>query len=115
LPSPGAHWMWNEDMGHIYNRSYEQFYESSVFHWRKNFKQGSLSVTAKIPEGTKLKTAVRSAATKEELENKEWEIVPDKTFTLKKEDRYLQYKAIFISDNGDRYPILDVVKIEVDK
>ena len=115
LPSPGAHWMWGEDMGHIYNRSYEQFYESSVFYWEKSFKQGTLSFTAEIPEGTKLKISVRSAETKEKFSNKEWEPVSNKTFSLKKEDRCLQYKAIFISDNGDRFPMLDSVKIEFGK
>ena len=100
-------------MGHIYNRSFEQFYESSVYQWEKSFKQGKVSFAAELPDGTKLKIAVRSASTKEKLNNKEWEPVYSKTFSLKKEDRCLQYKAIFISDNGDRFPVLDAVKIEL--
>jgi len=115
LPTHGAHWTWGVDMGHVYNRSYEQFYESSVYNLGKNFKQGEVDFDAEIPEGTKLKIAVRSASTKEELKNIEWETVSNKTFNLNKDDRYLQYKAIFISDNGDRYPILDSVKIKIDK
>ena len=111
LPTTGAHWTWGTDMGHIYNRSYEQFYESSVFHWKKNFKRGEVSFNAEMPEGTKLAIAIRSAPTKENLNDKEWVTVSDKTFPIEKEDRYLQYKAIFISDNGDRYPVLDAVKI----
>ena len=102
-------------MGHIYDRSYTQFYESSVYQWEKSFKQGKVSFAAEIPEGTELKIAVRSAETKDKINDKEWEHVSDKTFSLKKEDRCLQYKAIFISDNGDRFPVLDSVKIELER
>jgi hypothetical protein len=113
LPTHGPHWGWAVDMGHIYNRSYQQFYKSSVFHWEKNFEHGIVSFSAEIPEGTKLKMVVRSAETKEKLNDKDWKTVSNKTFSLKKEDRCLQYKAIFISDNGDRFPVLDSVKIEL--
>ncbi len=115
LPTHGAHWTWGTDMGHIYNRSFEQFYESSVFHWEKSFKYGKVNFVAEIPEGTKLEISVRSASSEDELNNKKWKIVSDKTFTLNKEDRYLQYKANFVSDNGDRYPLLDSVKIVLGK
>ncbi len=115
LPTHGAHWTWGVDMGHIYNRSWKQFYESSVYQWEKRFEHGEVSYVAEIPEGTTLEMAVRSASTKEELNDKEWVTVSNKTFVLKKEDRYLQYKANFISDNGDRYPLLDSVKIVLSK
>ncbi len=113
LPTHGAHWGWATDMGHIYNRSFEQFYESSVYHFENSLRQGTLSYAVEVPEGTDLKIAVRSASVKEELNNKAWETVFNRTFSLKKEDRFLQYKAIFISENGDRYPVLDSVKIEI--
>jgi hypothetical protein len=32
-------------------------------------------------------------------------------FGLRLEDRCLQYRAVFRSDNGDRYPVLDRVEI----
>ena len=115
LPSPGAHWSWGEDMGHIYNRSFEQFYESSVYQLENSFKQGKVSFAAEIPEGTELKIAVRSASTKEKLNDIEWETVFNESFSLKNEDHCLQYKAIFVSDNGDRFPVLDSVKIEIGK
>ncbi len=115
LPTHGAHWGWATDMGHIYNRSFEQFYESSVYHWRKNFIQGEVSLVAEIPEGTKLEIAVRSSSIKEKLNDSEWQTVSNRIFPIKKDDRYLQYKAIFISDNGDRFPLLDSVKIEIGK
>jgi hypothetical protein len=113
LPTHGPHWGWGVDMGHIYNRSYEQFYESSVHHLERSCKQGTLSSSVELPAGTKLTMAVRSASTKEILHNKAWNTVSDGSFLINDEDRYLQYKVIFISENGDRYPVLNSVKIEM--
>lgn len=115
LPTHGPHWGWAVDMGHIYNRSFKQFYESSVYQLENSFKQGKVSFAAEIPEGTELKIAVRSASTKEKLNDIEWETVFNESFSLKNEDHCLQYKAIFVSDNGDRFPVLDSVKIEIGK
>ena len=39
IPTHGAHWSYNEDMGHIYNRKWQQMYESSVFKCSKNAKK----------------------------------------------------------------------------
>lgn len=36
-------------------------------------------------------------------------------FSLGAGDACLQYKAAFISDNGDRYPVLDRVEIALDR
>ena len=36
---------------------------------------------------------------------------PGRSFVLRPEDRCLQYRAVFHSDNGDRYPVLDRVEI----
>ena len=38
---------------------------------------------------------------------------PPREFALDPVDRCLQYRAVFVSDNGDRYPILDRVEIRV--
>src|SRR5437867_819526 len=42
---------------------------------------------------------------------RKWEPIDDGRFALRSEDRCLQYRAIFHSDNGDRYPVLDRVAI----
>ncbi len=113
LPSPGSHWMWNEDMGHIYNRKWEQTYISSAFHWKKKATKGKIIFKAGMPPGTKLIFSVRSASNEESLAEMSWRNVESSGFHLQEHDRYLQYRAAFISDNGDRYPVLDRVVIDV--
>ncbi|MBP62890.1 MAG: hypothetical protein CMJ62_15325 [Planctomycetaceae bacterium] len=109
LPTHGPHWMYVQDMGHIYNRKFEQTYESSVFQWHGPAGQGEL--TSKVDEavGTELLIEVRSAADDRDLGKKEWRPVLANPFALEPTDRCLQYRATFKSDNGDRYPILDRV------
>ena len=113
LPSPGAHWMWNEDMGHIYNRKWEQTYVSSVFTWKQDTKKGKLTFKANVPGGSKLVFSVRSAPGKEDLVDMAWQEVKRGKFKLSPGDRFLQYKALFVSDNGDRFPVLDRVTVTI--
>ena len=54
---------------------------------------------------------VRAAPTEDGLNRQEWKKVEKGAFALGHDDRHLQYRAVFHSDNGDRYPILDRVEI----
>jgi len=111
LPTIGSHFMWVQDMGHIYNRKHKQHYESSVFTWNEPLEKGRIRYDAKKPKGTKLKFAVRSAPDKDTLAAKPWKKVSRKKFKIDINDRFLQYQASFKSDNGDRFPILDRISI----
>jgi hypothetical protein len=112
----GPHWSQNEDMGHIYNRSWTQSYESSVFLWNNNRKSGVLNFIGLVKNGSKLEFEIRSAKDSTELYKSQWLKINDSgQFKLKDEDRVLQYKAVFISENGDCYPILDKVNIKLKK
>ena len=111
LPSLGAHSMWCEDMGHIYDRKHRQRYESSVFNWNRAMRAGQLTCRAVIPEGAELTFAVRSAARREATSKQPWRTVLSDSFSLDAADRYLQYRATFKSDNGDRYPVIDRVSV----
>ena len=113
LPTHGTHWMHVQDVGHIYHRRWEQTYESSVFHWQAVPRYGRLAYEAQVPKGTKLHFAVRAATKPQELELMPWRDVTSKRFKLSPIDRCLQYRAIFKSDNGDRYPVLDRVRVSV--
>ena len=113
VPTHGPHWMYNSDMGHIYDRSWRQIYKSSIFSYEENATKGLLSYAADIPEGTQLKFVIRSGAEKDKLKESPWQSAESGEFKLKETDRYFQYKAIFISDNGDRFPMLDRVNIKV--
>ena len=113
LPTNGTHLMWALDIGHIATRKYEQTYDSSVFEWQTAVTSGAIKAGARIGKGEQLAWLVRSAATPAELDASEWRAVQDNAFTLQAGDRALQYRAVFRSDNGDRYPTLEKVEISL--
>ncbi|MBI4557288.1 MAG: VCBS repeat-containing protein [Candidatus Hydrogenedentes bacterium] len=111
LPTTGPHWMWGEDMGHIYHRCWEQRYESSLFTWEGSRACGTLTYAASIPQGTRLDFAVRTARKRDLIPEEPWQAASNGQFTVRPRDRVLQYRATFISDNGDRFPVLDRVAL----
>jgi FG-GAP-like repeat len=111
LPTRGTHWMWDQDMGHIYDRQWRQSYESSAFRWNAPAVAGRLDHRADVPPGTRLTFEVRSAPGERELEGVAWRAVEAGRFTVNAGDRALQYRATFHSDNGDRYPVVDRVEL----
>ena len=113
LPTHGAHWMWLQDMGHIYHRNWQQTYDSSVFTFPRPASAGKLTFKAQTPEGTRLTFSIRAAATKQQLPHKPWLPLTAAAFSLDPADRHLQYRATFTSNNGDRYPTLDRVTINL--
>ncbi len=113
LPTHGPHWMWNEDMGHIADRKFEQRYESSIFAWNKAARGGLLEADARVPAGAGLYCEVRSARSRESLEQQRWRPVEAGRFSLNPDDRYLRYRLVLTSDNGDRYPVVDKIAIKV--
>jgi len=116
IPTVGPHWSNNEDMGHIYDRSWTQTYESSVFQWNKRITKGTINYIADIPKGTQLIFDIRSSASITGLADMNWIRISDSgMFELLQNARYMEYRAVFISDNGDRFPVLDKVIIELTK
>jgi len=123
LPTHGTHWMWAQDMGHIYDRSWKQTYTSSVHRWNRESSSAEITYRAEVPEGTDLRLAVRAAPTPKGLEGARWQplgrgpesTAPKASFTLSSVDRHLQYRVEFRSDNGDRYPILDQVRVALER
>lgn len=114
LPTHGPHWMWNEDLGHIVHRRFEQLYESSIFRWNSVARKGKIEVTALIPEGAGLRREIRTAPSAEALESRSWKSVPSGAFELDPADRALQYRMTFRSDNGDRFPVLDKILVNLE-
>jgi hypothetical protein len=114
IPTMGAHWSQNIDLGNIYDRSWKQTYESTVLQWRQIRENGNIEYVADVFDGTKIKFKVRLAATEKELADTEWiDVDVSGKFKLKASDRAMQYKAVMISENGDRYPILDRVSVSL--
>jgi hypothetical protein len=115
LLTHGPHWMQSQDMGHIAHRRWEQVYESSVFAWQRAASQARLTHEAEIPAATQLLFEVRSAPDRARLPKARWRALNADTATLSDADRVLQYRAVLKSDNGDRYPVLHRVEIEVEE
>lgn len=113
LPSPGSHWIWNYDMGNIYNRKWEEHYESEIFNLSAGKTRGTLRYEADIPKGTKISVWGRSAETKEKLTQAEWIEIQNNTFALEAQNRNFQYNIKLISDNGDRYPIVKKITLDI--
>ena len=113
LPSLGAHTIYLTDLGHIYDRSWRQTYESSLFRWTGGRSGGRLTATAEMPALSRLSFRIRSGADPSGLEKKPWRPGTGDRFPLESGDRVLQYQAVFESENGDSYPILDRVSIEL--
>ncbi|MEZ5346622.1 MAG: VCBS repeat-containing protein [Pyrinomonadaceae bacterium] len=113
LPTPGTHWMWNYDVGHIMTRKFEQTYTSQVFNVNKNSARGNITADAQLMGNGFLKIQVRSATDAAEIENRSWETVENSAFRLAKDDRVFQYKLVLASANGDNYPAVNSVSISI--
>ena len=111
LPTQGPHWFWHTDLGHIYDRGYRQWYASSIHELKASVHGGILRADAEIPQGTRLQFSIRAAENEAELESAPWRKVCGERFPLKPTDRFVQYRVVFQSDNGDRYPVLDRVQV----
>jgi hypothetical protein len=111
LPTAGSHWLDMHDMGHIRDRSWRQVYESSVFTWDRSVTRATIAVDADVPPGCALKIEVRSAA-REDIESAPWRRVEDGAINLGPPDRAMQYRATFVSENGDRFPVLSKVRVQ---
>jgi len=113
LPTNGPHLLWAEDVGHLYHRQYRHAFESRIHEWKEPVSSLKLSSKLTAPEGTRMEFAVRSAADAEQLKSQAWVKLTGDSVAVTKADRVLQYQAIFHSDNGDRYPVLDRVEIQL--
>ena len=114
LPTRGPHWMYHQDIGHVYHRRWQQTYWSRVFETETSRAAGTLSFDADLPGDARLKLDIRSAPSTTLLEEAAGRTVNDGRFTVGPADRTLQYRAIFISDNGDRYPALRRVTVDLE-
>jgi hypothetical protein len=115
LPTNGPHLIWAQDVGHIYHRSYRQAYESRVFSWDGPVRSVRIADKSSTPAGTSIVRSVRSAPNMESLALSGWVETPRGEYRTRPDDRHLQYRLELRSDNGDRYPIVDRVDIELQR
>lgn len=114
LPSPGVHWMWNKDMGNVYDRTWTESYTSDVFSWNETRNTLELKYVGNEEAGSKIEMFYRTANTSAQLLDKEWQLVTAKKINISRNNRHLQYKAVFHSSNGDRYPVLTSVDLKLE-
>ncbi len=113
LPTVGTHWMNLQDVGNIADRSYVETYESPVMTWQDSFRNGKIAVDADVPPGSRLTLQVRSSRSTTTIDSTPWSTVDGGVFDLAADDRVLQYKILFESANGDRFPILNSVSVSL--
>ncbi|GAA5221499.1 FG-GAP repeat domain-containing protein [Membranihabitans marinus] len=111
LSTPGVHWMWNKDMGNIYDRSWTEFYTSQIFNWNTSKSFMDINWEAMLPSGARLELYFRSSSNEEQLKKSEWNPVSNHSIPISTKDRCFQYKVFFISPNGDAYPMLKSVQL----
>jgi hypothetical protein len=108
LPTIGPHWMWDQDMGHIANRSWRQTYESEVRELERAAAKVTANVEAETRHGSQVVIEIRSAATRERLAAAEWKPAGSAAA------RFLQYRLTLVSANGDAYPEVRKVTLIAD-
>ncbi|MDB6094991.1 MAG: hypothetical protein JWM32_2553 [Verrucomicrobia bacterium] len=113
LPSNGPHYMWVQDIGNLYNRRNEETFTSHVLNWSDSCRHGRLQVTATASFGAQVRTLVRSSPDASSLEAAPWRKLTADSFDLAPADRRLQYRLELVSANGDAYPIVRQVDVQI--
>lgn len=122
LPSVGAHYDMGVDIGNIWDRKNTYSYFSSPY-YANNLRPVSINWTAEIPIRTSIKFQIRSANSKMELSDAQWEGPngAESYYTIQNEaiknvvGKWIQYRAVFDMGNGADTPILSNVEIKFDK
>ncbi|MBL9215318.1 MAG: VCBS repeat-containing protein [Opitutaceae bacterium] len=114
LPVIGPHYMWEQDVGNIYHRRYEENFTSRTFTWDQARQGGTIRVDAATPFQARVRIQVRSAATAAELAAAAWTEAAGGRFALAPGHRALQYRLDLLSANGDAYPLVRRVEVRVE-
>jgi len=119
IPSVGVHYDVGIDIGHINNRTFQYIYESSAY--LAHSKPDQIQWQAQYPPGTSLKFQLRAAKTEKNLAKAPWFgpdgendffTTTDNKITSVKKDYWIQYRAVFTSENGAISAILEAVEIK---
>ncbi|HRE80701.1 MAG TPA: VCBS repeat-containing protein, partial [Opitutaceae bacterium] len=113
LPAIGPHYMWVQDIGNIAHRRNEEHFDSRVFSWDERLRSGRIEVDAQTPFKSRVTVQIRTANQADGLTQAPWRDVARNTFNLQAEDRFLQYRLLLQSANGDAYPIVRKVEVSI--
>ena len=101
-------------MGNIYDRSWSESYTSDIFSWEEPRNKLGLQAIVEENEGGYIDFFFRSGSTIDQLVNQEWKLLSADKANISPEDRHLQYKVVFYSNNGDYYPKLLSVSVKLE-
>lgn len=114
LPVIGPHYMWEQDIGNVGTRRYEEDFTSRVFSWNEARSGVRVSVDAAAPPGAGCEIRVRTAADSKSLGSAEWRALSNGSADLPADARVLQYHLTLRSPNGDAYPVVRRVDLTLD-
>ncbi len=119
VPSVGAHYDVGVDLGHIRDRGFEFVYVSSPFR-AGGRRPVHLTWWGETPHRSSIRFQLRTASTLAGLRRSEWRGPegPGSFFVKRSQDirgvpagEWIQYRAVFASDNGAYSAVLDGVEI----
>ena len=113
LPVVGPHYGWVQDIGNIYTRRNEENFTSRVFTWKDASRGGKLAVDAATSNGSRVGLQVRSATDEAALASAPWRKVSGDSFDLAAGDHAFQYRLDLISANGDAYPVVRKIDVQL--
>ncbi|MSO22461.1 MAG: VCBS repeat-containing protein [Acidobacteria bacterium] len=112
LPGFGPHWAQNVDIGNLYSRELQETYTSRSIAVPSDVKKLRLTPGGETPLHSRLTIQVRSARTKETLEQKDWRPAGNESLAWPPADQWLQYRIVFQAGAGGATPYLEEVRIE---
>ena len=124
LPAHNAEFGWSWEEGNVWDRSNRYVYRSSIWDAESPTIGGRLTWDADVPEHTRLKFQVRSAATRQGVEQAPWlgpDGAEDSWFDSSGQplsrahdgDQYYQYVTAFERDRSVAGPVLREVVLQV--
>ena len=121
LPTIEPHQMTSTDIGNIYTRKLEEYFESEPFQTDAKGRFTRIGWDAELPAGSSVKFQVRTAAARSELKSQPWqgwtgkgtyyEVNGERLRGLPSDHRWIQYRAVLGSDFGAGWPIVNEVRI----
>ncbi len=122
IPTVGVHYDVGIDIGHIRDRSFVNTYTSSAYQIG-NRTPHQIRWKGEMPHQSSIKFQLRSASSRDELESTEWEGPEGKDSFYEAsgqniknlpDGEWIQYQAVFETENGAYSPVLTEVKINLD-
>lgn len=113
LPTFGPHYTMMIDAGNLYTRKLEETYVSVPIAVPDSQQLSRITWDAEELHGSKLHFQVRSARSSDGLDQAEWHATDEgRLERLSRDDRWIQYRAVFTSPDAAAWPVLERVVIE---